>query len=503
MPQFNANRHWSERANAAAMTASVAGLWTRMQDRVRPALHSKDFPMNLQEIKIAQKEALTGAEAVVKAAEARGSGMTALENEQYEKSMNEYRHWGLQGQKLELKNTLSMHMNVNGVPKWLHDPDAFTGGVDAQMVRRMADASNPEYSKALYGFISTGGKEHGEALTPGADGYGGYHVPGSESFTRQRKANGSFAKSGMNAATYEGTEGSSGAAGGFAVNVLTEQNIAELALPDLGIFNASMVIPTAFDVKVPVQASFGTSAIKAESTGTVVATFGGTDPTLGQITLSAFMCGAQRTISWELTQDVPSFQSFVLDDLLKAQRIAEGQFLATGSGTAQAQGVFGNTGTGTGTAYELTGAATDGQILLNSLFDVTSTLKGVYQANASWIMSRATGLAIRRAQMQANLFIPVATVDADGTERILGKPVFYDVNAPALPTATTAGVLPILFGDFKAGYLIGVRGGGGINVKMLDQPLATQGQLVIIAYRRLDGRVRMTEAIQSVKVSHS
>ena len=100
-------------------------------------------------------------------------------------------------------------------------------------------------------------------------------------------------------------------------------------------------------------------------------------------------------------------------------------------------------------------------------------------------MSRATGLAIRRAQMQANLFAPVATVDADGTERILGKPVFYDVNAPSLPTATSSGVVPILYGDFKAGYVVGVRGGAGINVKILDQPWAAQGQLGILAYRRL------------------
>jgi HK97 family phage major capsid protein len=97
----------------------------------------------------------------------------------------------------------------------------------------------------------------------------------------------------------------------------------------------------------------------------------------------------------------------------------------------------------------------------------------------------------------------VFSVDADGTERILGKPVFYDVNAPALPTATTAGVLPILYGDFKAGYLIGVRGGAGVNVKILDQPWASQGQLGILAYRRLDARVRRSEAIQQIKVSHS
>jgi HK97 family phage major capsid protein len=141
--------------------------------------------------------------------------------------------------------------------------------------------------------------------------------------------------------------------------------------------------------------------------------------------------------------------------------------------------------------------------LLNSLFDVTATLKGAYQANASWVMSRATGLAVRRAQMTGNLFVPVATVDADGTERILGKPVFYDVNAPALPSATTAGVVPVLFGDFRSGYIVGVRGGAGINVKILDQPWAAQGQLGILAYRRIDGKVRRSEAIQAVTFSHS
>ena len=215
------------------------------------------------------------------------------------------------------------------------------------------------------------------------------------------------------------------------------------------------------------------------------------------------MAGALRWVSWELLNDVDVFQSFVVNDLLAGQRILEGSLLASGTGSGQPLGVFGNTGTGTGSAYELTGASTDGALLLNSLFDVTSTLKSAYQPNASWIMSRATGLAIRRAQMQANLFAPVATVDADGTERILGRPVFYDQNAPSLPAATSAGVLPILFGDFRQGFLIGTRGGGGISVKILDQPQAAQGQLGILAYRRLDARVRRSEAIQSVTVSHS
>jgi HK97 family phage major capsid protein len=364
---------------------------------------------------------------------------------------------------------------------------------------RSAEARNPDYAMALHSFLMTGGKAHGEELTAGADGAGGYHIPGSESYTRQRRANGSLAPS---AATYEGSEGSSDASGGYAISVPTWDQIVPLAMPDLGIFDASLVIPTDTDIKIPQAAAFGTSVLKSESTGTI-ATFGGTDPTLGQVALTAFMAGALRLSSWELLQDVKMFQTFLVDDLIKGQRILEGSLLATGTGSGEPLGVFGNTGTGTGFAYALTGAVTDGSLLLESLFDVTATLKGQYQAGAGWIMSRATGLAIRRAQMQSNLFIPIATTDPDGTERILGKPVYYDLNAPALPTATSAGVVPILYGDFKQGYVIGVRGGAGINVKVLDQPWAAQGQLGILAYRRLDGRVRRSEAIQAITVSHT
>jgi HK97 family phage major capsid protein len=459
--------------------------------------------LNLFDLKQQQKAALDKAEALLGSA---NHVMTTAETEQYNNVMAEYQAVTNTVAAREKQNTIRAFFRnglpIAGGPLLGSGDDGAAGFMNPVSVSPVsAETRSPEYARALHSFIKTGGKAHGEELSIGADAAGGYYIPGSEQFTRQRSANGSFPK--MSAAMYEGTpDGGSNSAGGYAVSVPTVQQVAPLALPDLGIFDASMVIPTSTAIKIPVQTAFGASAIKAESTGTV-ATFGGTDPTLGQIELDAYMAGGLRWVSWELLQDVQMFQQFVVDDLLKGQRILEDSLLATGTGVNQAQGVFGNTGNGTGTAYQLTGAAADGQTLLNSLFDVTSVLKGAYQANAGWVMSRATGLAIRRAQMQTNLFAPVATVDADGTERILGKPVFYDVNAPALPTATTAGVLPILYGDFKAGYLIGVRGGAGINVKILDQPQAAQGLVGILAYRRLDARVRLAEAIQSVKVSHS
>jgi HK97 family phage major capsid protein len=437
--------------------------------------------------------ASNAAEAIVSAAEQGNRDLTPAEQSAFNAHVAESKKLDSQIRAAESRNTFRAkigrnHFGADTASEGFAQPGA--------SVIRIAESQLPEYSAALHSFFKTGGKAHGEELTVGADGTGGYYLPGSEAYTRQLAPNGRVA------ATYGGTQGSSGSAGGYAVSVPTDPQIVPLALPDLGIFNAATVITTATDLKIPQQASFGTSAIKAESTGTV-ATFGGTDPTLSQIALTSYMVGALRIASFELMQDVQSWQQFVVDDLLKSQRILEGQLLATGTGTNQPQGAFGQTGTGTGSPYALTGAASDATTLLNALFDVTATLKGSYQAGASWVMSRATGLAIRRAQMQTNLFAPVATVDADGTERILGRPVYYDVNAPSLPTATTAGVPSILFGDVSAGVIVGVRGGGGINVKILDQPYAASGQIGVLAYRRIDSRVRLKESLQQISFSHA
>jgi HK97 family phage major capsid protein len=62
---------------------------------------------------------------------------------------------------------------------------------------------------------------------------------------------------------------------------------------------------------------------------------------------------------------------------------------------------------------------------------------------------------------------------------------------------------PVLFGDFNAGYIIGDRGGAGISMKFLDQIKAPQGKLVLLAFRRTDGRVRRSEAIQAITIAAS
>jgi HK97 family phage major capsid protein len=302
----------------------------------------------------------------------------------------------------------------------------------------------------------------------------------------------------MSAALYGGAGGSSGAAGGYAVSVPTDGQIASLALPDLGVRSLARAIPTETDIKIPTQTAFGTAGIKAES-GSSTNTFSESDPTLGQFTLTAYMLGLTHTVSWELLNDVPLFQEFGVRDLLNAVDILEDGFFVSGSGSGQPQGLVGNVGTGTGSA---TAVESTGSYLLQSTMSVVGTLKSQYFRNAAWLMSRATATAIRAAQLQQNLFSPVWTREG-GRDLLHGFPVSYSATMPALPTATTAGVTPILFGSFQDGYVIGDRGGGGTFIKILDQPLATSGQTILLGYKRVDGRVRLAEAIQSVSISHS
>ena len=431
--------------------------------------------MNLIDILQNQKEALDQADSILAKATQEGREFTASERSTYEGAMARNAHLAKQADDRQATNTLRAIVG-NKFPLL-----ALGGSAPARHGQTQMSA---EYNESFIAFLRSGGKQTASALSEGFDPmFGGFALPSLP---------------GMSSALYEGSGGSSNGAGGYAVNIPTDGQIIPLAVPDLGVRSVARAIPTATDIKLPSQSTFGTAGIKAESGATTNA-FVESNPTLSQLTLSAFMMGLPHTVSWELLQDVSMFQTFGVTDLLNAVAIAEDGFFVTGTGTNQPQGLVGNTGTGTAAPYlvEVTGS-----YLLNATDDVLGTLKGSYFPNAAWLMSRATAVAIRKACRQANLFASIWTREG-GRDFLQGFPVSYSANMPAIPTATSAGVVPILFGSFQDGYVIGDRGGAGTFVKILDQPNATLGQTILLGYKRVDGRVRRSEAIQSGTISHS
>ena len=401
---------------------------------------------NLFELKQQRAHALAKADSLLSLSENAKRDLTSAEQSDVDNAMLVVKTLTPQIDSIESKNTLSgVFKRLGGVSLLSGDPKSHH--LTLKQPERILSA---DYVNAFFGYAASGGKK-------------------------------------MEAALYEGSDGS----GGFAVPILVAEQIVPLAVPDQGVRAVAFVIPTSMDIKIPRKGSFGVAGAKAES-GASPTSFPETDPTLEQFTLSAHMVGIVEKISFELAQDVPAFQQFAVTDMLQALSIYDEDKFINGSGTGEPQGLIGNTGTGVVQTEE----DSNGNLLsIDATFDVMGTLKTPYHAKASWLMQRATGVALRKAQKQSNLYEPVFTREG-GQDYLHGYPVVYSSAMPAIAPSST----PVLFGDFSQGYVIGDRGGSGVNVKILDQPLALQGQIALLAYRRTDGRVRRSEAIQAISL---
>lgn len=76
---------------------------------------------------------------------------------------------------------------------------------------------------------------------------------------------------------------------------------------------------------------------------------------------------------------------------------------------------------------------------------------------------------------------------------LLGRPVEFDENMPAI----AGNAFPILFGDFRRGYLIVEKTG----LKMLRDPYTSKPNVVFYAYRRVGGGIADCDAIKALKIS--
>ncbi len=398
------------------------------------------MPM-LFELKQQHHAAAAKAETLLSAAETVGRPLTPSELLDVEAATAELQALAPQIKTIEAQNTLRSQFGLRGP---LSEPIG-NGGSKAVLPKNKV--LGKDYADSFHAWLSSGGQQ-------------------------------------MNSALYEG----SNPAGGFAVPVTVSGEIVPLAPAEMSIRKLATIIPTLNDIRIPRKATFSVASGKAES-GATLNTFQESEPTIDQITLSAFMAGILMKLSWEVCQDVNSFQSWAISDMLTAQQQYEENLYINGTGIGQAQGLIGNVGGG------IAGAEPDANgnlVTLDGILNLIGSLNAAYHEKAAFLMARPTSIGIRQAQRQSNLFEPAFT-RSNGQDYLYGYPIAYVASMPA----AAPGACPVLFGDIGAGYLIGDRGGDGISVKILDQPFAPQGQVGLICFRRMDGRVRRSEAIQS------
>jgi HK97 family phage major capsid protein len=193
-------------------------------------------------------------------------------------------------------------------------------------------------------------------------------------------------------------------------------------------------------------------------------------------------------VSWELLQDVEALATFVTEDLNRAVYNYEENKFIGGSGSGEPMGYL-NGAT----------AANSAALGINGILDLTAALRQAYYGNAQFLMHRQTLVNLLKVQIAASQYQTFVTFEPNGQARLLGYPVNFSSQMPVY-AASPAQIGAVLFGDFKAGWVIGDRGGSAIRAKVLDQVAALNGQTIVLGYRRTDQRCRIAESVQVMSV---
>jgi HK97 family phage major capsid protein len=278
--------------------------------------------------------------------------------------------------------------------------------------------------------------------------------------------------------------------GGYAVPIIVDQKVVPLAPQDSAVRQLATVIETERDITVAAITARATPALRTETS-----TFPVAQQTFGGFTLGAYSVGLQVPASIEFLSDVSWWKSIVLPDAVSGFLELEEGYYVNGTGSGQAQGLIGNVGAGVTCEPDTNGNPCS----VDAIWQLVASLKDAYTKNASFLMTRATALGIRRAQV-GSVFEPIFH-RRNGQDECAGFPVAYSSQMPA----AARGATPVLFGDFAKGYVVGDRGGSALLLKRVDQStlMLSAGETILIFSRRSDGRVRVAEAIQSLTISAS
>ena len=127
-------------------------------------------------------------------------------------------------------------------------------------------------------------------------------------------------------------------------------------------------------------------------------------------------------------------------------------------------------------------------VTTDELVDLQEEIVDAYQANAVWIMNRATRKAIRKLKDQDGQYILNKDMTAKWGYTLLGKPVYTSDNMPAL----ASGAIAIYYGDFSG---LAVKVSEEMNIQVLNEKYAEQHAVGVLAFVGCDAKVQNPQKI--------
>lgn len=132
-------------------------------------------------------------------------------------------------------------------------------------------------------------------------------------------------------------------------------------------------------------------------------------------------------------------------------------------------------------------------ITADELIDLYHSLKEPYRKDAVWILNDSTVKAIRKLKDGNGQYLWQPGIKDGEENTILGRPYYTSAFVPSL----AAGAKTVIFGNINY-YWIGDR--EGITFKRLNELYAGNGQVGFLAYKRLDGKTVLPEAIKVLQM---
>ncbi|WP_425832575.1 phage major capsid protein [Streptomyces fractus] len=270
---------------------------------------------------------------------------------------------------------------------------------------------------------------------------------------------------------------SPGTAGGYFIPTETLNKITEVMKAYGGLLGAANVITTASGSPLNWPTNDDTAnvgAILAENSQVTEQ-----DVTLGQKTLGAYTYTSKLVrLSLQLVQDdVFGVEAWLTRKLGERIGRAVAAHLATGTGTAQPEGLFTNATAGkTGATGQTTSVTYD------DLVDLQHSIDPAYRASAQWAMSDSALKTVRKLKDSQGRPLWEPSVQAGVPSSLMGAGVLIDNGIPA----PAANAKSIGYGDIAAGYVVRQVSGG--QMMRLDERYADYLQVGFLGFLRLDAK---------------
>ena len=220
-----------------------------------------------------------------------------------------------------------------------------------------------------------------------------------------------------------------------------------------------------------------------------------TSTTLTPITFASGEIYANPAVTQTLLDDAAlDVESWLKNSVREEFNRQEGIAFIAGDGTNKPAGLLTFAEGGVNAASHPAGAldVTEAAITVDSLIDFMYGLPAPYRQNATWLMNSLTAAVLTKLKDADGNLIWRESLIVGQPSTLLGRPVEIDEAMPA----PTAGLMPIAFGDFKAGYLINDR----IGTRVLRDPYTNKPYVMFYVTKRVGGGVLDPTAIRVLKV---